>query len=58
MDIEITEKQDLFINSKAFETLFGGAAGRRKILWTTDRCISIRIEVQEVKADCIQKNIH
>ena len=26
MDIEITEKQDKFINSKAFETLFGGAA--------------------------------
>ncbi|MCI5588844.1 MAG: phage terminase large subunit [Lachnospiraceae bacterium] len=30
MDIEITEKQDLFINSKAFETLFGGAAGGGK----------------------------
>ena len=26
MDIEITEKQEQFINSKAFETLFGGAA--------------------------------
>jgi len=30
MDIEITEKQDLFINSQAFETLFGGAAGGGK----------------------------
>lgn len=30
MDIEITEKQDLFINSTAFETLFGGAAGGGK----------------------------
>lgn len=28
MDIEITQKQDQFINSIAFETLFGGAAGR------------------------------
>ena len=28
MDIDITEKQDLFINSIAFETLFGGAARR------------------------------
>ena len=26
MDIEITEKQEQFINSTAFETLFGGAA--------------------------------
>lgn len=30
MDIEITEKQELFINSQAFETLFGGAAGGGK----------------------------
>ena len=30
MDIDITEKQDLFINSTAFETLFGGAAGGGK----------------------------
>ncbi len=30
MDIEITEKQEKFINSKAFETLFGGAAGGGK----------------------------
>lgn len=30
MNIEITEKQDLFINSQAFETLFGGAAGGGK----------------------------
>lgn len=30
MDIEITEKQDKFINSEAFETLFGGAAGGGK----------------------------
>ena len=30
MDIEITEKQEQFINSKAFETLFGGAAGGGK----------------------------
>ena len=29
MDIEITEKQNEFINSIAFETLFGGAARRR-----------------------------
>lgn len=28
MDIEITEKQEQFINSTAFETLFGGAARR------------------------------
>ena len=33
MDIEITEKQEQFINSIAFETLFGGAAGGRQILW-------------------------
>ncbi len=26
MDIDITEKQSQFINSTAFETLFGGAA--------------------------------
>lgn len=30
MDIEITEKQEQFINSNAFETLFGGAAGGGK----------------------------
>lgn len=30
MDIEITEKQEQFINSTAFETLFGGAAGGGK----------------------------
>ena len=30
MDIEITEKQEQFINSEAFETLFGGAAGGGK----------------------------
>ena len=30
MDIEITEKQESFINSNAFETLFGGAAGGGK----------------------------
>lgn len=28
MDIDITEKQEQFINSEAFETFFGGAAGR------------------------------
>jgi hypothetical protein len=27
LDLRITEKQDLFIHSAAFETLFGGAAG-------------------------------
>lgn len=32
MDIEITEKQEQFINSEAFETLFGGAARRRQKL--------------------------
>lgn len=30
MDISITEKQEQFINSEAFETLFGGAAGGGK----------------------------
>ncbi len=30
MDIDITEKQEEFINSTAFETLFGGAAGGGK----------------------------
>lgn len=30
MNIEITEKQEQFINSQAFETLFGGAAGGGK----------------------------
>ena len=30
MDIDITEKQDAFINSEADETLFGGAAGGGK----------------------------
>ena len=30
MNISITKKQNLFINSKAFETLFGGAAGGGK----------------------------
>jgi len=30
LDIDITEKQNLFINSEAFETLFGGAAGGGK----------------------------
>ena len=35
MDIEITEKQESFINSNAFETLFGGAAGGGK-----SHCIS------------------
>lgn len=30
MDIDITKKQQLFIDSKAFETLFGGAAGGGK----------------------------
>lgn len=34
MDISITEKQESFINSTAFETLFGGAAGGRQKLWT------------------------
>lgn len=37
MDIEITEKQEQFIYSEAFETLFGGAAGGRKKLWTINR---------------------
>ena len=32
MDIDITEKQEAFINSTAFETLFGGAAGGRQII--------------------------
>ncbi len=45
MDVDITEKQDLFIHSTAFETLFGGAAGGRKIIWTVGRwtiiCITI-----------------
>lgn len=27
LDLRITEKQSEFINSTAFETLFGGAAG-------------------------------
>lgn len=27
LDLSITEKQDLFMKSEAFETLFGGAAG-------------------------------
>lgn len=30
MDIEITEKQEQFINTEAFETFFGGAAGGGK----------------------------
>ena len=30
LDLRITEKQDLFIHSEAFETLFGGAAGGGK----------------------------
>lgn len=30
MDIQITKKQDLFINADAFEVLFGGAAGGGK----------------------------
>lgn len=30
MDVEITGKQDLFMNSEAFETFFGGAAGGGK----------------------------
>ena len=30
MNLEITEKQESFINSEAFETLFGGAAGGGK----------------------------
>ncbi len=34
MDIDITEKQEAFIHSIAFETLFGGAAGGRQKLWT------------------------
>ena len=45
LGFEITEKQDLFINSTAFETLFGGAAGGRKILWSINRCILICIRI-------------
>lgn len=45
MDIDITEKQDAFINSTAFETLFGGAARRRKKFWATCRCFIIRTEI-------------
>ena len=30
LNLRITEKQDLFIHSEAFETLFGGAAGGGK----------------------------
>ena len=30
MNIEVTEKQDMFINADAFEVLFGGAAGGGK----------------------------
>lgn len=45
MDLEITEKQEEFISSSAFETLFGGAAGRRKKLWTVNRCVVICIKV-------------
>lgn len=36
MDISITEKQEKFINSTAFETLFGGAAGGGKSFRTTN----------------------
>lgn len=45
MDIQITEKQETFINSIAFETLFGGAAGGGKSYRTTCRRISIRTKI-------------
>ena len=43
LDLRITEKQDLFIHSEAFETLFGGAALSWwwKILCATFRCVDI-----------------
>lgn len=57
MDIDITEKQEAFINSTAFETLFGGAARRRQKFCTTDRCLTLCFEIREVETNYIQKNI-
>ena len=53
MDIDITEKQDAFINSIAFETLFGGAARRRKILWSIGRCFIICFRISQIKTNNI-----
>ena len=45
MDIDVTEKQNAFMNSTAFETLFGGAAGGRQKFWTTCRCSCLCIKI-------------
>ena len=57
MDIDITEKQDAFINSTAFETLFGGAAGGGKSFRATNRCFVVCVKISKIKTDYIQKNI-
>ena len=53
MDIDITEKQEQFINSTAFETLFRRSSRRRKKLWTTNRRIIVCTSIPEVKANYI-----
>ena len=45
MDIDVTEKQNAFMNSTAFETLFGGAAGGRQKFCTISRCLSICFKI-------------
>lgn len=51
MDIDITEKQEAFINSTAFETLFGGAAGGGKSYRSIDRCLIICPTISKVKTN-------
>ena len=57
LDIEMTKKQKLFIDSTADETLFGGAARWWQILWATTRCFIICFEISKEQTTDFKKDI-
>ena len=57
IDLSITTKQEAFINSCVDETLFGGAAGRGKVIWTINRCFIICVKISKKQTTNIKTNI-